>query len=233
MRRPEMQGPIRSVLLIHNAIQKEAQEFEEAAKDLNREDTTQVKALLDRFKFFSQILKVHENSEELVIFPELDSKYQYFSETYMYDHQRHTGEYDGIVGILNSLGRARGNKERIQLAQNLHRQAIAMNVVMDLHIHKENELLYPLYDMTFTTEEQRAMEMKINAHMPPDFMPKAAPWIFRLLNVNDRQGLIYYGMNLLPPEHLAPMMKLLAAAVTPPEWEELRKRVPELTKLGV
>ena len=181
----------------------------------------------------SQVLRVHEESEETAIFPEMDNRYKYVSETYLYDHQRHSGGYDEIEGILTSLGGARGNSTKVELAQKLHRQAIALDAVMDLHIDKENELLYPLYDMTFTEEEQQSMEQKIMSHMLPDFMPRVAPWMFRHQGLNDREGMLRYGMKIFPPEHLGPMLKLLSGAVTTPEWEEMRKKIPELAKLGV
>ena len=106
-----------------------------------------------------------------------------------------------------------------------------MNAVMDLHVTKENELLYPLYDNIFSVEEQNAHEEQIMAHMPPETMGMMAVWMFKNLGTNDREGFLRFGMKMLPPPALGPMMQMMADVVTPREWQEMTRRIPELAKL--
>ncbi len=232
MPQPVLKGPVSAVLYIHNAILKETQEFEEAAKELNRENSSQVTALLDRFKFFRQVLKVHEDGEELAIFPPLEAKFKHLATTYVFDHHHHLGSYPQIEDTLTAIVRARHNNERIELARRLNRQGIALNVVMEQHISKENELLYPLYDQLFSFDEQRAHEAAIMEHMPPpDLMARMGVWMFKAQAPKDREGLLRVFAEMLPPEHLPGMMKLMAGAVTPKEWQEAVRGIPELASL--
>lgn len=235
MREPVLKGPVHSILWIHNAILKESQEFEEAARGLDREDKTQITSLLDRFKFFHQVLKVHEDAEELAIFPVLERKFKYLAATYEFDHRRHLNSYTEIEDILAGLGRARSNSERVELARRLNRQAIASNIMMDLHIAKENELLFPTYDQLFSFEEQRAhfaQGFALTAHLPPDFTPRLMAWIFKAQTVDDREAFIKEFVGRLPPEHLAGMMKFISSAVSPQEWQEMLRRIPQLASIS-
>ena len=89
-----IKGPIKDIFYIHNAILKEAREFEDAAGELNREDDAQVVGLLDRFKFYRGVLNEHEHGEEEFIFPYLEEKFRFMMPTYVYDHHHHSELYD-------------------------------------------------------------------------------------------------------------------------------------------
>ncbi len=151
-----MPGPMHGIIYIHNAIHKEVNEFEESVRELNREDISQVTALLDRFKFFRGVLKIHEGTEEEFIFPVLEEKFRYIAGTYLFDHNHHAGEYDEVEEMLTGLTKARGSSEQSQLARQLNRQATALAVEMDIHITKENELLLPVLEEHWSIEEQGA-----------------------------------------------------------------------------
>ena len=211
-----MAGPLHSIIYIHNAIHKEVNEFEEAARELNREDGTQVAALLDRFKFFREVLKEHEGGEEEFIFPVLEERFRYIAGPYIFDHQQHYGEYDDIEESLTGLRTARGNAERVELAQRLNRQAIALAVTMDIHITKENELLLPVVDEHLSVEEQQAMLGQAMGNVPPEFMMKVLPWMFRAQTGGDREGFLREGMEMFPPEQLGGIVR----------------RIPELKAYG-
>ena len=191
------------ILHIHNAILKEAQEFEEAARELNREDDTQITGLLGRFKFYRSVLHEHEHGEEEFFFPFLEEKFRYVAATYVFDHNEHSGLYDEIEELLTGLRQAQGNSERAELAQRLNRQAIALNVKMDSHIYKENELLVPAFEEHFTLEEQgKVMDqaMKTIMSIAPELMMQIFPWEFRAQTVDDREGMLRSWSEMMPPD---------------------------------
>ena len=223
-----MAGPMQGFLYIHNTILKEAQQFEEAARELDRENDTQVTELSDRFKFFHMVLKEHEDSEEEFFFPPLKAKIHPVAEPYVFDHNHHSRLYDDVAGLLTGLRSARSNSERVELARQLNRQTIALNVMMDIHINKENEVLLPVFDELFTLEEQGSIVERLHASIPQDLMQQMAPWVFRAQMVDDREGLIRMVMEMFPPELMQGMVSSFASAVTPQEWQEMVRRIPEL-----
>ena len=224
-----MPGPFHSVLYIHNAILKEANEFEEAAQELNRDDNAQIGAVLERFRFFREVLKEHEGGEEEFFFPPLEKVFRHISGTYVFDHRHHDGEYDEIEECLTDLGQAHGNSERKGLAQKLHRQAIIFNATMDMHITKENELLLPVCDEHISFEEQGRLLGEAMSHMPQEFMMKVLPWMFKALTMNDREGFLREGKEMFPPEQFTGMTQLISSSASAQEWQEMVRRMPELS----
>ena len=218
-------------LYIHNAILKEAQEFEEAVGGLNREDDAQIAALLDRFKFYTSVLHEHHNGEDEFFFPLLEKKFRYVSATYVFEHQHQSRVYNEVEELLTDLGQARGSSERADLARRLNRQAVALNVLIDDHINEENELLLPAFEEHFTTEElgnimDQALE--VLGSMPPELMMQIIPWMFRAQTVDDREGLLRSWREMMPPDQLPGIVQLMSSGVSPQEWQEMVRRIPEL-----
>ena len=223
-----MPGPFHSVLYIHNAILKECNDFEEAAQNLKRDDNSQIGAILERFRFFREVLKEHEGGEEEFFFPRLEEVFRHISGTYIFDHRHHDGEYDEIEECLTALGQARGNSERTGLAQKLHLQAIIFSVTMDMHITKENELLLPVCDEHISFEEQGRLLGEAMSQIPQEIMMKVLPWMFKAQTVNDREGFLREGKEMFPPEQYSGMTQLISSSVSPQEWKEMVRRIPEL-----
>ena len=226
-----VKGPIKDIFYIHNAILKEAQEFEEVVRELNREDDAQVTGLLDRFRFYKAVLHVHEQDEEKDFFPLLEEKFRYMMPTYVFDHQHHSRIQDEIEGLLTGLRQARGNSERAQLARHLNRQAIALNVLMESHINKENELWVPVLDEQFSFEQQKEIIDRSMQSASPETMQvmmQALPWMFRAQTVDDREGMLRGFQQMMPPDMFSGVAQLLSGAVSPQDWQEMVRRMPEL-----
>ena len=223
-----MPGHLEGILYAHKAIMKEVRDLEEAAKELNWEDGAQVTALLDRFKLFRIVVTEHEHGEEEVFFPLMEGRFRYIAATYVYDHEHHTDLYGEIQDLLTDLGRDRSARERSRTSRRLHRQTIALNVVMDSHIGKENELLLPVFDEHFPLEEIEAMVGQFMQSMPPELMRQMGPWVFVRQTDDDREGLLRMAMQEFPPELMKGMAQGLSQVVSSQEWQDMLRRVPEL-----
>ena len=101
---------------------------------------------------------------------------------------------------------------------------------MELHVAKENELLYPLYDQTFSVEEQVAINTRLQQEHPPEpeLMAQVMPWMFRLQTPDDRVAVARFFVGVFPPEGRAGLVKMLSGGVTPDEWAAVAREVPEL-----
>ena len=183
---------------------------------------------LDKFRFFRRVLEFHEQSEDRDVFPPLEERYGHVADTYEYDHRRQQALYARIESALRDLGAPQ--PDRGALLDQLRRESVAFATAMELHVAKENELLYPLYDQLFSPEEQTAMSARAMQENPPpaDLMPQIVPWMFRLQSVEDREDLARFYLTMFPPEGRPGLVKMMSSGVTPNEWSDIVRRVPEL-----
>jgi len=61
---PEMKGPVKGVLWVHNAILRETSTFGEAVAKLGSEGAADASPVLEQFNFFRTVLEFHEESED-------------------------------------------------------------------------------------------------------------------------------------------------------------------------
>ena len=195
-----MAGPMHTILYIHNAILSEFRSLEETTKALNYDSSGDAGALLDRFRWFRNVLAVHEESEEASMFPYFEKRFRYSSVTYEFDHGVHTRFYDLIEQLLGRVGNSGSSSDRRGSVRELYREMVALHAVMDEHIDKENKLLIVAFDEHFSVEEQGAMVAEIMGHLPPDLMQEALPWMFNSQPGNDdREGFLREVMGMAPP----------------------------------
>jgi hemerythrin-like domain-containing protein len=227
MAEPELKGQIRNVRFIHRAILNEAEDFRAVATVLDADDEQGPATLNQRLAAFERVLKLHEDAEDLGIFPALQAKYPYIADTYEYDHQRHREHLGALVSTLNELASARGGRRR-DLVRLLGEQAVAFNAFMNLHIDKENNLLFPAYGEMFSAEEQMAHGQATEGRIQPQDMAAAGAWAFQRLQASDREEFLREMQAMLPPEAFAGLSKGMAAAVPASDWQEMVNRIPGL-----
>jgi hypothetical protein len=183
--------------------------------------------LSQRLVNLEKVLKLHEDAEDLTIFPALEDRFRHIAETYAYDHKRHRRHSDALAMTLNDLATARGSRRR-DLIKTLGEQSVAFNGFMNLHIDKENELLFPTYDQTFSPEEQGEHGKGAEGHVDPQAMAAAGIWTFQRLQADDREAFLRFMMGMFPPEAFAGFSKGMSAAVPAADWQEMARRIPEM-----
>ena len=181
--------------------------------------------------FFRKVLEMHEHDEDAFVFPPVGDRLQYVADPYSFDHQRHVALYGKIEGTFTTLreGTAVAKKES---ARDLTRHGIALNVMMDIHISKENELLIPAFERHFSPEEAAAIEQEMFAAIPQELMMEILPWMFVAQTVDDREGTLHMGQEAFPPAQFEGMASLLSSTVSADDWAEMVRRVPELSSLS-
>lgn len=222
-----MSGPMQMYLYVHDAILREVDEFEEQAKELNRDSAEEISAFAERMSWFNRMIKVHEHAEEEVLFPALEARHPFVAETYTFDHD------DSDVYVFRDLHRAlkglgqEENGARGDHARLLWRQAVALHEHMRLHITKENELLLPKVEAEFDLSEQAELAGVMAGMIEPPLMAEMVGWMYRGQTNQDREGMIRFLMQILPPEPLSAMTAMLAD-MDPPAWTSMTRRIPEL-----
>ena len=224
-----MSGPLQVYLYIHDAILREVADLELVARELNGEDATEVTALADRMTWFHKMVKQHEHAEEEILFPAMNDRYRFVAETYKFDHDHFEDQvFDGIDAAFAGLARSNGNGERKDHLRLLHRQNIALNVHMKLHISKENELLIPKLEKEFDIEEQIAIAGGMAGMFDPQLMGETVGFMYRGQSVQDREGMIRFLMNVLPEEAFGGLSGMLEG-MGADDWAEMQRRIPELS----
>jgi hemerythrin-like domain-containing protein len=223
----KLTGPIKGALYIHRAILTESRDFLKAATSLTHDDANGPAALKERLAAFERVLKLHEDGEDLTIFPPIQEKYPHIAETYEFDHRTHRSHGAELATSLTELDGARGGR-RQELVKQVGEQAVAFDAYMNLHIEKENVLLFPTYDEMFAPEEQMAHGKAAEGKIEPAAMAAAVAWMFQRLEANDREDVLREFIQTMPPPAFAGLSKGLEGAVSASEWQEMVRRIPTL-----
>jgi hypothetical protein len=101
---------------------------------------------------------------------------------------------------------------------------------MSLHIDKETELLFPVYDEMFSIEEQMAHGAAAHGRISQDAMAKAGAWAFQRLDQKSREDFLTHLKSMLPPEAFDGMSQGMMRSIPTNEWQELRQRLPGLLR---
>jgi hemerythrin-like domain-containing protein len=227
-----MSGPMQMYLYVHDAILREVAHYEDVAKNLNRDSADEVAAFSDQIAWFHTAVRAHEHTEEEVLFPALNDRFEYVAESYAFDHEDFEPHvFGGFDDAFGGLSRAGGKGERKAMAQLLYRQSVALHEHMRLHIAKENELLIPKLEAEFDFEEQAKIAGAMAGLIDPPLMGSLVGWMYGGQSAQDREGMVRFLMRILPPEAFAGMSQMLAN-LGADEWAEVQRRIPELDLPG-
>ncbi len=223
-----MAGPMDGIYFIHDAIRGDTQHFQDASGALASADAGQVASFEERFRFFRDAVKEHEEGEESFMFSALLAKVPHLGETYTMDHRANDTAVAKIDEALSALRKAAGAGERAALAAQLAAQATALNTLMSHHLAKEEQLLLPIMDAHFSVEEQGAMVEKLQQHIAPEVMMQMLAWVFKAQDLGGREGMLRMFMQEMPPPVFAAGSQAMKGAVSADEWAQMTQRIPEL-----
>jgi hemerythrin-like domain-containing protein len=215
-------------LYVHDAILRDAAHDEARAKHLDRDNVQEISAFAEHMHWFRSIVKVHEKTEEEVLFPALNARFSFVAESYAFDHDDfEPNVFVGLAEAMHGLQHAAATSDRRDLANLLYRQSVALHEHMRLHISKENELLLPKVESEFDVDEQVRLAGAMAGLIQPAMMGDIVAWVYRGQTAEDREGMLRFLIQVLPPEALAGICQMLAAK-DDIAWAETLGRVPEL-----
>lgn len=223
-----MARPMQMYTYIHDGIMRDVAHFEDVARELNRDDPEAIATFGEAVATFHRRVKVHEHTEEAVLFPALNERFQYVAETYAFDHEDfEPNVFDALNAAVRGLTAAEGDGARKDGALVVYRQAVALNEHMRLHIEKENELLIPHLESEFDVAEQAGIAGAMAGQVEPPMMAELVGWLYDGMTSEDREGMVRFLMMILPAEPLGKVTGMLAAKGDA-EWADVRRRIPEL-----
>ena len=210
-----MAGPIDAVVAIHNAFRHDMELIDAAAFESAR-GKPGLAAIVERFRFFNEVLEWHAHGEDAVIFPLLESVAPDVYATYAQDHRA----LDAAFAVLSQAVSAHDPLETARATK-------AFKFHLDLHLDKEDTHMYRLISERVSLPEQGQAVGLMASHAPQDRFPEVVAWMFPLIGHDDRVNMTRSWQMGMPPEAFAMAAALIEQAVGD-DWPELALHVPEL-----
>jgi hypothetical protein len=210
-----MAEPLDAVTAIHNAFRRDMERIDAAALDSAR-GKPGLMPVVERFRFFNEILVWHAHGEELAIFPAIESVAPSVAEAYERDHRGLDAAFDALSGAVS-----------VNDALETARATAAFKFHLDIHLLKEDELLYPLMKERVPAPDQGKAVGIMSSTVPPDRFPEVVRWMFPLMDHNDRENMTRIWRMVMPAQNFDNVKKLIQEAIGN-DWIELTRRIPEL-----
>jgi hemerythrin superfamily protein len=210
-----MANPLDAVTAIHNAFRRDMEGIDSAALDSARGKPGLTSAI-ERFRFLNEILVWHAQGEELAIFPVIESVAPSVAAAYEKDHR-------GLDAAFDALSAAVSVSDALETA----RATAAFKFHLDIHLLKEDELLYPLMKDRVPAADQSKAVGIMSSIVPQDRFPEVVKWMFPLMDHDDRENMTRIWQMVMPAPAFNSAKQLIQEAIGN-EWTELTQRIPGL-----
>ena len=210
-----MAVPLDAVMAIHNAFRRDMEGIDAAALNSAR-GTPGLAAMVERFRFFNEVLVWHAHGEELAIFPAVEAVAPLVAEAYERDHR-------GLDAAFDALSAAVSAQDALDTA----RATAAFKFHLDIHLGKEDAHLYRIVRERVPAPEQGKAIGIMSSTVPQDRFPELVAWLFPLLSHDDRENMTRIFQMVQPPPVFAQVTQLIHEAIGD-DWAELTRRIPTL-----
>jgi hypothetical protein len=210
-----MAEPLDAITAIHNAFRRDMEGIDAAALDSARGKPGLTPAI-ERFRFLNEVLVWHAHGEELAIFPAIESVAPLVADAYEKDHR-------GLDAAFDALSAAVSVNDALETA----RATAAFKFHLDIHLLKEDELLYPLMRERVPAPDQGKAVGIMSSTVPQNRFPEVVRWMFPLMNHDDRENMTRIWQMLMPAPAFNSVKQLIQEAIAN-DWIELTRRIPGL-----
>jgi hypothetical protein len=211
----KMTEPLDAVLALHDAFRMDMLGIDAAALDSAR-GKAGLGPVIERFRFFNEVLVWHAHGEELAIFPLVETIAPSVAEAYELDHR-------GLDAAFDALNAAVTGQDALATA----RAAAAFKFHLDLHLGKEDAHLYRLVRERVPVPEQGKAVGVMSSTVPQERFPEVIAWMFPLMGHDDRENMTRIWQMVMPAPVFAGAKQLIHKAIGD-DWAELTRRIPSL-----
>jgi hypothetical protein len=210
-----MAEPLDAIKAFHNAFRRDMSVIDAATRD-TAHGKAGLAPVVERFRFFNEILVWHADGEELAIFPALEAVVPSVAEAYERDHR-------GLDAAFDALNIAVSANDAVDTA----RAAAAFKFHLDIHLGKEDAHLYRLVrERVPASDLARAIGI-MSTTVPQERFPDVIAWLYPLLDNDDRENMTRIWQMLMPPPVFAGVLQLIKKAIGS-DWADLTMRIPTL-----
>lgn len=210
-----MAQPLDAIKAIHNAFRADMKLIDASALESARKGK-KLEPLVERFRFFNEVLVWHAHGEEIAVFPAVEAVAPSVAEAYEKDHR-------GLDAAFDALNFAVSANDVLATA----RATAAFKFHLDLHLGKEDSHLYRLVRERVSMADQgKAVGIMAN-EVPQERFPELVAWIYPLMDNNDRENMTSIWQMVMPPPAFDQAKQLIKKAIGD-GWAELIRRIPTL-----
>ena len=227
-----MRSPLYSLRQFHKVLRHLLDGVEKTARETDYTDAQQVQALTGQFQMVSQLLAEHIQSEDAVFFPPLEAKIANVIPNYHMDHRADEKLLGEISELLTRLQESSQADSRAALGDDIYRQVVALNSTSAHHMDKEEEIVVPLMVEHLSEHEQWALLERTFELIPVEAIGQMTPMFMSLLTQGEREEQIRTEMRAMKPEMFRAVVASAPRGMSPEEWQDLVKRIPELSNIS-
>ena len=210
-----MAEPTDAIRAIHNAFRNDLKQIDAAALESAR-GKEGLATIIERFRFFNEVLVWHAHGEELAVFPLLDNVAPLVAEAYLKDHR-------GLDLAYDILSRSYSAHDLLQTA----RATAAFRFHLNMHLDKEDTHLYQIFKERIPLPEQFKAVSILASSIPQERFPEFVAWMFPLMGNDDRENMTRIMQTVIPVPAFSGVKELIKKAIGS-EWTELMHRIPTL-----
>jgi hypothetical protein len=210
-----MAQPLDAIMAIHNGLRRDMALIDAAALESARGGKG-LSPVIERFRFFNEILVWHANGEEIAIFPLVETVAPLVAEAYEKDHR-------GLDAAFDLLNAAFSANDILATA----RATAAFKYHLDIHLLKEDAHLYRIVKERIPMPDQGKAAGIMASEVPQERFPEVVDWLFPLIDNRDRENLTLIWQMVMPPPAFDQAKMLIRKAIGD-DWAELIKRIPDL-----
>jgi hemerythrin-like domain-containing protein len=217
------EGPIRGLRFIHNAIRVQAREVEDAL--VAAASPTDATKSATTVHLLTGAVRPHVHGEDVGYFPQLRERLPRAADAFQFDHdaeKERLDELDRLVGACASDE---------QLAE-LRRHAVVVREHLDLHMTKEEQILWPQTEEAFSPQEQGAIIGAVLGVIPQEQMVTLVPWLVDRQSSEEAISYMRMLQHVQPAEVFAMFTGWVREGSRAERWDELIAAMPELSSSG-
>jgi len=210
-----MAEPVDAIRAIHNAFRNDMESIDAAALD-SAKGKEGLSDIIERFRFFNEILVWHARGEELAIFPAIENVAPLVAEAYVKDHR-------GLDSAFDELSKSYSARDALKTA----RATAVFRFHLGIHLDKEDTHLYRIFrERIPLTEQGRAIGIMAST-VPRERFPEVVAWMYPLIRQDDRENMTRIWQMVMPAPAFAGVKELIKKSVGN-DWAELTRRIPTL-----
>ena len=210
-----MAEPVDAIRAIHNAFRNDMESIDAAALD-SAKGKEGLSDIIERFRFFNEILVWHARGEELAIFPAIENVAPLVAEAYVKDHR-------GLDSAFDELSKSYSARDALKTA----RATAVFRFHLGIHLDKEDTHLYRIFrERIPLTEQGRAIGIMAST-VPRERFPEVVAWMYPLIRQDDRENMTRIWQMVMPAPAFAGVKELIRKS-TGNDWAELKRRIPTL-----
>lgn len=194
---PATPNPLDLILVAHRAFRRDLAAIDRAACDAAHDDHD-LDALIGRHEFFAEMLAWHAQGEDTGIFPALAPAAPHIVTAYELDHR-------GLDLAFDGLSAAVAGRDPVDVA----RATSACKFHLDMHLHKEDVDLYPVFVRVLPPEAQAAAVRAFTDALPAERFADFVHWLFPLVDVGDQEKVVRVWHTAMPIEMLSGALRLV------------------------